>query len=106
MSELTRADIAKLLERWLHSGCPDCLGDCASANPPVTCCIVRETYDALRSLSAPEREGWVSVPKEPTREMLAAALGKPGLQLLNMDRLPAGQIVKIWSTMLAALSNE
>lgn len=36
-----------LLHRWQMSGCPDCGGDCASANPPVSCCIVQETQAAL-----------------------------------------------------------
>lgn len=35
------------LRRWESYGCPDCGGDCASANPPVACCIMRETFEAL-----------------------------------------------------------
>lgn len=38
--------LAALL-RWQHSGCPDCSGDCGSANPPVMCCIMQETRAAL-----------------------------------------------------------
>ena len=44
------AEIARLrgvLERWRHYGCPDCGGDCGSANPPITCCIMLETAAAL-----------------------------------------------------------
>jgi len=35
------------LRRWLDYGCPDCGGDCGSANPPVACCIMEETRKAL-----------------------------------------------------------
>lgn len=41
------------LERWQHYGCPDCGGDCGSANPPVACCIMRETHEALTSAKEP-----------------------------------------------------
>ena len=44
------AEIERLraaLRRWQQSGCPDCGGDCSSANPPVACCIVQETRAAL-----------------------------------------------------------
>lgn len=37
------------LQRWQYYGCPDCGGDCASANPPIACCIMRETHEALTS---------------------------------------------------------
>lgn len=40
-------EIASLLKRWQQHGCPDCGGDCASANPPVTSCIMKETAEAL-----------------------------------------------------------
>ena len=33
--------------RWQHYGCPDCGGDCASANPPVSMCIMQATRAAL-----------------------------------------------------------
>ena len=35
------------LRRWQNYGCPDCGGDCGSANPPVACCIMTETREAL-----------------------------------------------------------
>lgn len=35
------------LRRWQNYGCPDCGGDCGSANPPVACCIMTETRKAL-----------------------------------------------------------
>ena len=35
------------LMRWQSYGCPDCHGDCGSANPPVSCCIMQETRAAL-----------------------------------------------------------
>ena len=38
------------LRRWLRTGCPDCSGDCHSANPPVYGCIVGDTYDTIRAL--------------------------------------------------------
>lgn len=46
-----RAEVAALreaLRRWQHYGCPDCGGDCGSANPPVSCCIMQETQAALK----------------------------------------------------------
>lgn len=36
------------LLRWRNRGCPDCGGDCHSANPPVTGCIMRDTLEALK----------------------------------------------------------
>jgi hypothetical protein len=54
-ARLTRAaETARdALSRWQHThGCPDCGGDCASANPPVSCCITIETREALATLSA------------------------------------------------------
>ncbi len=36
------------LMRWQSTGCPDCGGDCASANPPVSCCIMRDTRASLK----------------------------------------------------------
>lgn len=42
------AALRTALERWQSYGCPDCSGDCGSANPPVACCIMRETMEALR----------------------------------------------------------
>lgn len=57
--EADAAEIAKLqaridalveaLKRWEQSGCPDCGGDCASANPPVSLCIMRETSAAIEA---------------------------------------------------------
>jgi hypothetical protein len=45
---LARAERAEaVLRRWQHYGCPDCGGDCGSANPPVLCCIMQETHAAL-----------------------------------------------------------
>lgn len=43
------------LKYWQSQGCPNCSGDCASANPPVTSCPLRETADALAALK--ERMG-------------------------------------------------
>ncbi len=42
------------LARWGSYGCPDCGGDCASANPPVACCIMQETRATLASIDAGE----------------------------------------------------
>ena len=42
------------LDRWQRIGCPDCGGDCYSANPPVACCIMQETRAALAQSSAEE----------------------------------------------------
>ena len=44
-AEVAKRDAA--LRRWENSGCPDCGGDCSSANPPVACCIIQETRAAL-----------------------------------------------------------
>lgn len=41
-----------VLARWQHYGCPDCGGDCGSANPPVTYCLMRQTCDALAERGA------------------------------------------------------
>jgi len=38
-----------LLQRWYETGCPNCGGDCGSANPPVIGCIVQDTHKLLRS---------------------------------------------------------
>ena len=35
------------LRKWQSYGCPDCGGDCASANPPMLGCIMQETRAAL-----------------------------------------------------------
>lgn len=43
--KILRAAVA----RWQSYGCPDCGGDCASANPPVACCIMQETSIALEA---------------------------------------------------------
>ncbi len=42
-----------LLKRWESYGCPDCGGDCSSANPPVSCCIMRETRAAIAKAQPP-----------------------------------------------------
>lgn len=41
-----------LLNRWEQCGCPDCHGDCASANPPVLGCIMQDTRAALNEGAA------------------------------------------------------
>ncbi len=41
------ARLREALQRWQHYGCPDCEGDCGSANPPVVGCIMQETRAAL-----------------------------------------------------------
>ena len=46
-AEAERDALRAVLVRWQHYGCPDCGGDCASANPPVACCIMQETRAAL-----------------------------------------------------------
>lgn len=38
-----------ILRRWQAYGCPDCGGDCGSANPPVICCIMQETRSILEA---------------------------------------------------------
>lgn len=48
-----RDRMREVLQRWELSGCPDCGGDCASANPPIACCIMRETHEALTSAKEP-----------------------------------------------------
>jgi len=55
MSERGKALEAALL-RWQSYGCPDCSGDCGSANPPVFCCIMQETRAAL-AMPATDRAG-------------------------------------------------
>lgn len=40
-------ELVELLRRWESYGCPDCGGDCFSANPPVAMCIMSETRAAL-----------------------------------------------------------
>ena len=39
--------LREVLRRWENHGCPDCRGDCAAANPPVSFCIMQETRAAL-----------------------------------------------------------
>jgi hypothetical protein len=56
MSEREKALEAALL-RWQSYGCPDCSGDCGSANPPVLCCIMQETRAAL-AMPATSRPSW------------------------------------------------
>ncbi len=53
-AEKAEAEVARLrglLAHWQSYGCPVCGGDCASANPPVTLCIMRETAAALKDKS-------------------------------------------------------
>lgn len=42
-----RDRLQAVVRRWESYGCPHCGGDCASANPPVICCIMQETSAAL-----------------------------------------------------------
>lgn len=46
--EAERNKAQEVLLRWVRYGCPDCYGDCASAQPPVAACIMRETFEALQ----------------------------------------------------------
>lgn len=48
------ARLRAALERWRSYGCPDCSGDCGSANPPVSSCIMQETRAILASAPAPD----------------------------------------------------
>ena len=48
VAEAENARLRDALLRWQNYGCPDCGGDCASANPPVSCCIMRETAAATQ----------------------------------------------------------
>lgn len=50
-----KAKLAKAVEcikYWEISGCPHCYGDCSSANPPVSHCIVQKTYRTLAELTS------------------------------------------------------
>ena len=49
-AEAKLAKAVECIERWLSSGCPDCCGDCSGANPPVSCCIVRNTLATIAEL--------------------------------------------------------
>ena len=40
-------ELVEALRRWMHTGCPNCSGDCGSANPPVMSCIRVETSRLL-----------------------------------------------------------
>jgi hypothetical protein len=46
------AEMRRLISAWQFSSCPDCSGDCASANPPVAYCVMRETSAILARLDA------------------------------------------------------
>jgi hypothetical protein len=46
------AALREVLDRWYRTGCPDCRGDCGSANPRFTLCLVRETDAALTNTPA------------------------------------------------------
>lgn len=37
----------QVLTAWQQNGCPDCGGDCASANPPVCGCLMQNTARVL-----------------------------------------------------------
>lgn len=50
--------LREALKRWQYSGCPDCGGDCGSANPPVMCCIMEETRAALAATNLPALTAW------------------------------------------------
>lgn len=55
-----RAELVGALELFEAYGCPRCLGDCASANPPILVCPMKVAQDALRkakSLPSPPGEG-------------------------------------------------
>ena len=49
--------LVSLLGCWQSYGCPDCGGDCASANPPVSMCIMRETRDTIDRITKETRHG-------------------------------------------------
>ncbi|MEC9244618.1 MAG: hypothetical protein VYB05_07600 [Pseudomonadota bacterium] len=49
--------LEEALRRFVEIGCPDCNGDCGSANPPVMSCIMQE---ALAALSAPKAEAVIA----------------------------------------------
>jgi hypothetical protein len=40
-------ELRLLLQAWEAHGCPVCGGDCYSANPPVSCCLMRQTRELL-----------------------------------------------------------
>ena len=44
------AEVLGALGRWYQTGCPDCGGDCASANPPVSLCLPQQTRAILAKL--------------------------------------------------------
>ena len=46
------AELVGALQRYYQSGCPDCRGDCGSANPPVSCCLPQEARAILAKLEA------------------------------------------------------
>jgi len=43
-----RDALREALLRWQHYSCPDCGGDCGSANPPVAMCLMQQTRAALK----------------------------------------------------------
>jgi hypothetical protein len=45
--ESSGLNLLETLKRWQSRGCPDCSGDCGSANPPVVGCIMRDTAAAI-----------------------------------------------------------
>lgn len=45
-----------LLGQWGSFGCPDCGGDCASANPPVIGCLPQATASLLNDIRATLKE--------------------------------------------------
>lgn len=42
--------VMEALKYWQHQGCPNCSGDCASANPPVGFCPMVATDAAYTAL--------------------------------------------------------
>jgi hypothetical protein len=49
-----RAKLGEAVERlrdWQSAGCPYCQGDCASANPPISWCIMAETRATLARIT-------------------------------------------------------
>lgn len=45
-----------MVERFAYSGCPDCSGDCSSANPPVMSCIMRDANELLRAFRPKDQQ--------------------------------------------------
>lgn len=43
------------LKRFHEYGCPDCGGDCSSANPPIALCIMRQAHDAITAYNEAQK---------------------------------------------------